>query len=221
MKKAVSYSFLFFISSAAFLCNIRVSRADIAAKSYVDSMRDSLNAAKPDKKIPSETGNLAALDKDGGLADSGIRGPSVATKSYVDAAVAGIPPPPKGPKGKAVTSASAGDTFSVAADGFEFRAVKQTNSDYWGLRIVNTAKEAAQVVTKSQHFYNSNVQTTGKNVVLANGAELNPDTEAGNLGYGGDAIFVVHMFDTTNMNYYVVNFGVLKQKAILTVEQLY
>jgi hypothetical protein len=221
MKKAISYSFIFFVSFAAFFCGFGASRADVAARSYVDSVRDSLNTAKPDKKIPSEIGNLAALDKDGSLADSGIQGGVVATKSYVDTAIAGISFASERVIGKSVTSANAGDTFEIVTNGFIFRAVKQSNAAYWGLRIINATNIPAQLITKSQKFYNSLEQTAGKNVVLATGDELNPDDKTGNLGQGGDTIFVVRMFDSTRMNYYIVNFSVFGQKALLTVELVY
>jgi hypothetical protein len=125
-------------------------------------------------------------------------------------------------KSNKITGAQTNDFFEINMDGWVFRATKQANVNYWALRIINQTGASANITTKGQHMYIAAVAFSGSGapVTLADGAERNPDNEAGDIGYGGGDVFSVIMTDFTNMHMYRGLLSVNTTNAIMSVEKL-
>lgn len=167
----------------------------------------------------------AALPRAGGvmtgalhLAEHPVHDMQAATKKYVDDSL-----PPR--KSAAITGASSGQSVQVELGGYIFRAIKQSSSNYWGIRIVNDTGASVRLGVKSQHFYGgAGEQVTGKTNAgndVANGAEFNPDTESGDIGYGTTDIFITNMFDATNMRAFRITLFVYTGSAVIVAERLH
>lgn len=175
----------------------------------------------------------------------GATSPVVASKAYVDSAITSvvvgsklqadwnqanaasadfIKNKPHVPLSQSthITNAVVGNSIQVQIDGFVFKSTKQTNANHWNMRIVNNTGAAVNVVTKAMQHWNNTTSSFGADVTLANGAEMNPDADNGDIGYGnGKDIFIVNMFDITNMRAYRTTLYVYVNKAVLVAERMH
>jgi hypothetical protein len=124
-------------------------------------------------------------------------------------------------RSNSITGAATGVSFQIEMDGFIFKSTKQSTTNYWNVRLVNNTGGAVTIGSSWMQFYGG-AQSTNKEVVnMANGAEFNPDSESGDLGYGKEDTAFVHIFDTTNMHLYRWTVTVYVGKAVMVVEKLH
>jgi len=124
-------------------------------------------------------------------------------------------------KSNGITGAVTNDTFYVEMDGLKFKATKQSNANYWAVRLVNNTATPITIGSTWMQFYGGVQSRNTESVNMAVGAEFNPDAETGDLGYGKEDTAFVHIFDTTNKHLYRWTTTVYVNNAIIVVEKLY
>jgi hypothetical protein len=148
---------------------------------------------------------------------------NVASKEYVDRMVAGNNV--KGGyevKSQAIENAVTNDEFWVDMDDLRFRVYKASSKYHWGLRIRNISNGTISVGASYTHVYGSAAQyklTSSES--LAPLAEINPDHETSDVGYGDKETNTGYVFNHTSMNVYRFTISVFESKAIITVERLH
>ena len=118
------------------------------------------------------------------------------------------------------TNAKTDDEFYFNMDGLRFRAYKASTTNYWGLRIVNNTGSTITYGSRGFQMY-SGMQMNNKGGTLAAATEVNPDTEANDIGYSKEDVFVTYFTDMTNMHFYRWTVGVNVKDAIMILERLY
>jgi hypothetical protein len=167
----------------------------LAAKSYVDGAIASLGTMKGDK---------------GDKGDQGIQGPP---------GVDGINIPIWHTAANGV--ATNGVVSITVPDGIQFKATKQSNTNYWALRMVNNSAQTITFSERGFHQYSGN--QTGRNTdgTLAPGAEVNPDNESGDVGYSRGDVYNSWFADFTNGHLYRWTVSVYINNIMMSVEQLH
>ncbi|MCL2331011.1 MAG: hypothetical protein FWC61_00510 [Proteobacteria bacterium] len=124
-------------------------------------------------------------------------------------------------KSNGISGAVTNDSFYVEMDGLKFKATKQSTANYWAVRLVNNTAGPVTIGSAWLQLYGAAQSINKESVNMAVGAELNPDNEAGDLGYGREDTAIIHIFDVTNRHLYRWTVTVYVNNAIIVVEKLY
>ncbi|MDR2412620.1 MAG: hypothetical protein LBD50_00210 [Rickettsiales bacterium] len=218
---------VFFAFAAAALFVPSLSHSEIAAKSYVENIVMGIKQPVQPDWNQTDTAKLDYIKNKpvipdiSGKADTASLATVAFSGNYKD--LQNVPEFGAGyyVLSNFIQNAASGTSFMVNMDGYVFIATKQSTTNYWSLRIRNNTGGQVVLGTRSSQLYaTGGNQTTAKETTLGNGSDMNPDTESGDIGYGKEDVFIVRMFDTTNMHLYRVTLAVYVGKAILTVERL-
>jgi len=212
--------------TAGCLCLPLVVFADIVSKEYVDRLGTSVyenydNIQTNSAKITnlSDTINNVIFDK----ANAEDLAPVAFSGDYND--LTNIPdnsnPNVYEIQSNSISDAATGDSFSINMDGFIFKAIKQGSTNYWAVRILNNSGETRAISTSWLQIYNGTQGVSVSNSAFINGAEHNPDSQSGDLGYSREDTGLTYLFDQTNMHLYRWTVTVYVGKSIMVVERLH
>ena len=124
-------------------------------------------------------------------------------------------------RSNSISGAATGDSFSIDMDGFTFRATKQNQTNYWAVRVMNSSGEVRSISSSWTQIYGGHQGVTKENLAFVHGAEHNPDSEAGDLGYGKQDTGITYLFDHANMHLYKWVVTVYVDKAVMSVGRLH
>jgi len=198
---------------------VRPVSADVhalASKGYVDGLAQSIH-----ENFVRTSGLAGAIaDAIAGKADTADLAPVAFSGNFMD--LTNRPADFYNIRSRSVSGMATGESFYVDMDDFRFRAIKQSSANRWAVRVINNSGGVRSISTTWQQLYGSGIQANNReNLSFAPGAELNPDTQAGDLGFGKQDTGITHLFDHTNMRLYRWTVTVFVDRAVMVVERLH
>ncbi|MDR0726840.1 MAG: hypothetical protein LBF37_02130 [Rickettsiales bacterium] len=199
------------------------AQGNVSSKDYVDRIQTALAASVANVYTKSESDALYATAAQGVKADTAVQPGSLHTVAtsgdYNELKNKPVVNSLYNILSNQKVDATTNDEFFLDMDGLRFKVIKQSTANYWAARIINNTGASVSYASRGMHQY-SGVQLTGKQGTIASGAELNPDTESGDIGYSQGDVFITHFFDNTNMHLYRWTIHVNQKDAIMVLEKL-